>query len=58
MHGGVGVTVEKVKAEVGWDLKIDPNVKDTEPPTEEEMRIFREKVDTEGIWQGGRRIQR
>ncbi len=56
VHSGVGVTLEQVKAEVSWDLKVSPDLKDTEPPTEEELRIFREKVDTERIWEGGRRI--
>lgn len=55
IHSGVGVTVDKVKDEVGWDLKISPDLTDTVPPSEEEMRIFREKVDPEGVWQGGRR---
>jgi glutaconate CoA-transferase subunit B len=56
IHSGVGVTLDQVKAEVGWDLKISPDLKDTEPPTEEELRIFREEVDTEHIWEGGRRV--
>ena len=54
-HAGIGVTLEQVKAEVGWDLKVSPDVKETEPPTEEELRIFREDVDPERIWVGGRR---
>ena len=58
VHGGVGVTVDKARAEVGWDLKVSPKVGTTAPPTEEEMRIFQEKVDPERVWQGGRRVQR
>jgi acyl CoA:acetate/3-ketoacid CoA transferase beta subunit len=45
VHAGVGVTLDKVKAEVSWDLKISPKLKDTDPPTEEELRIFREKIE-------------
>lgn len=36
-----GVTVEQVKAEVSWELKIADDVKVTEPPTKEEVRITR-----------------
>ncbi len=54
-HAGVGVTLDQVKEEVGWDLKVSPDVKETEPPTEEELRIFREDVDPDKIWVGGRR---
>jgi glutaconate CoA-transferase subunit B len=56
IHSGVGVTLEQVKAEVGWDLKVSPDLKDTEPPTEEELRIFREEVDPDKIWVGGKRV--
>jgi glutaconate CoA-transferase subunit B len=55
VHSDAGVTVEKVKEEVSWDLKISPDLEDTVPPTEEDMRIFRDKVDPEHIWVGGRR---
>lgn len=36
-----GVSVEEVKAEVSWDLKVAAEVKVTEPPTVEEVRITR-----------------
>jgi len=55
VHSGVGVTLDQVKAEVGWDLKLASDLKSTEPPTEQELRIFREKVDPEKLWLGGRR---
>ena len=44
VHTGVGVTLEKVKAEVGWDIKISPDLSDTEPPDQEELRILRESI--------------
>jgi glutaconate CoA-transferase subunit B len=55
VHSGVGVTLEQVKAEVGWDVKIAKDVKDTTPPTDEEIKILREKVDPKRIWVGGKR---
>jgi glutaconate CoA-transferase subunit B len=42
IHTACGVTLDKVKDETGWDLKISPDLKDTPPPTEEELVILRE----------------
>jgi glutaconate CoA-transferase subunit B len=55
VHAGVGVTLEQVKAEIGWDIKISPDLHDTTPPTDEEIKILREKVDPRRIWVGGKR---
>lgn len=44
VHTGVGVTLEKVRAETGWDIKISPDLTETIPPSEEELRILRERV--------------
>ena len=55
IHAGIGVTVEKVKAEVEWDLKVDSSLKETAPPTIEEIEILRHKVDPTHIWVGGKR---
>ena len=58
VHTHTGVTLEQVKAEVDWDIKISPNLEDTAPPTEEELRILREKVDPGGKWVGGKSAMR
>lgn len=50
IHGDLGVTLDQVKAEVGWDIKIAHNLTDTEPPTEEELRLLREEVDPQRIF--------
>jgi hypothetical protein len=55
VHSGVGVNLEQVKAEVGWDIKVSPDLHDTTPPTDEEIKILREKVDPKRIWVGGKR---
>lgn len=44
-----GVTVEQVKENVEWDLKISPDVRETEHPTEEQIRIIRE-LDPDGFF--------
>lgn len=45
-----GVTVEQVKANTGWDLKVAAELKTTQPPSEEELRILREELDPQGIY--------
>ncbi len=55
IHAGVGVTLEQIKAEVGWDLKVSSDLQETEPPTMEEMLLFRQAVDPNKIWSGGKR---
>ncbi len=49
IHSDSGVTLEKVRAEISWDIRITSDLKDTEPPTEEELNIFRTKVDPQGL---------
>ena len=44
VHSGVGVTLEKVRAETGWEIKMVPDLRDTVPPSDEELRILREQV--------------
>ncbi len=44
-----GVTVEQVRGEVNWPLKVSSDVKIEDPPTEQELRIIREEIDPKGI---------
>jgi glutaconate CoA-transferase subunit B len=55
IHRGVGITLDRIKAEVGWNIRISADLAETTPPTEEEIRILREKVDPSQIWVGGKR---
>jgi len=48
-----GKTVEEVKANTGWELKIVPTLRTTQPPSEEELRILREELDPTGIYLKG-----
>lgn len=47
-----GVTVEEVRSLVSWELKLASHVKETEPPTEEQVKITR-ILDPEGIYLRG-----
>lgn len=44
-----GSSVEEVRANTGWPLKVAPDVHETPPPTAEELRIIR-TIDPEGFW--------
>jgi glutaconate CoA-transferase subunit B len=40
-----GQSIEKVQAKTGFQLEIAPNAHETEPPTQEEVRMLREEID-------------
>ncbi len=42
--------VEQVKENTGWDLKIAPELRHTDPPSELELRILREELDPQGTY--------
>lgn len=44
-----GVTKDQVVENTGFDLEIPDRVKETQPPTEEELDILRRRVDPEGL---------
>ena len=45
-----GATVEQAVKSTGWPLKVASDLKTTEPPTEEELRLLREELDPAGIY--------
>lgn len=45
-----GVTVEEVQAGVSWPLEVATDLRVTEPPTAEELRIIRKELDVGGIY--------
>jgi glutaconate CoA-transferase subunit B len=47
VHTGCGITLDKVKEEIGWDIKVADDLSDTEPPTDEELRVYHEKIVAE-----------
>jgi glutaconate CoA-transferase subunit B len=47
-----GVSVQKVKENTGWDIKISRKLIPTNPPTQEELRIIRQELDPNRIHLG------
>lgn len=45
-----GATVEQAVENTGWTLKVNDNLRITEPPTSEELRMLREELDPDGIY--------
>jgi glutaconate CoA-transferase subunit B len=48
-----GVEIDQVRANTGWDLKAAAELKRTQSPTDEELRILRQELDPEGIYLKG-----
>jgi glutaconate CoA-transferase, subunit B len=48
-----GRTADEATANTGWDLKVAPKLRTTEPVTEQELRILREDLDPKGIYLKG-----
>lgn len=44
-----GVDVERVRAKTGFDLEVVSPLKETEPPSDGELRLLREAIDPLGI---------
>ncbi len=44
-----GVTVERIQAKTGFPLEVAPDVHETPPPSEEEIRLLREDIDPLGV---------
>jgi glutaconate CoA-transferase subunit B len=45
-----GVSIEKIKASCGWNLKIAPKLKQTPAPTENVLKLLREKLDPQRLY--------
>lgn len=44
-----GTTIERIQARTGFELEIAPDVHETTPPDENELRMLREQIDPLGI---------
>jgi glutaconate CoA-transferase subunit B len=45
-----GVELAEIQAEVGWDLKRASDLRQTERPSEEELRLLREELDVQELY--------
>ncbi len=45
-----GVAIEQVRQNTGWELKVSPDLRYTEPPSQEELRILHEELDPDNIY--------
>jgi len=48
-----GCTVDQVKENTGWAIKISDTLRTTEPVIESELKLLREELDPEGIYLKG-----
>ena len=47
-----GVTVDEVKANVGWPLRVQDQLEQVSPPSQEELRLLREVLDPKRLYLG------
>jgi len=47
-----GVTVDEVKANVGWPLRVQDHLEQVSPPSQEELRLLREVLDPKRLYLG------
>ncbi len=45
-----GIDLAEVQEEVGWEMKQSPQLRETEPPTREELQILREELDPKQLY--------
>ena len=45
-----GVTMDVVRANMGWEPKVSPDLGETPPPSTEELRLIREELDPGGAY--------
>jgi glutaconate CoA-transferase subunit B len=45
-----GVTLDDVRASMGWEVRVADDVGETPPPTGEELRLIREELDPTGVY--------
>jgi glutaconate CoA-transferase subunit B len=45
-----GVTLDQARENTGWDLAVSPDLRETPPPSDEELRLIREELDPEGAY--------
>lgn len=47
IHSGAGITLEDIRVNTGWEIRVSDDLKETLPPTEEDLLLLRNRVDPE-----------
>lgn len=45
-----GETAESIQVEVGWQLRVSPDLREVTPPTAAELEIIRQDLDPQGLY--------
>lgn len=45
-----GVSMDQVRENTAWEMRVSPDLGETPPPTNEELRLIREELDPEGVY--------
>ncbi len=45
-----GITLDAVRAEMGWEVRLSDPISETPPPTEQELHLVRDKLDPQGVY--------
>src|ERR687895_2036061 len=45
-----GVSLEDIRANMAWDPRLSPDLAESSPPTDDELRLLREELDPDGIY--------
>lgn len=45
-----GETIDSIQEEVGWPLRVSPDLKEMEPPRKNELAMIREDLDPQGLY--------
>lgn len=47
-----GVTLEQAREVTSWELKAAEKLEESDPPTDEELRLIRKELDPDGVYSG------
>jgi glutaconate CoA-transferase, subunit B len=47
-----GVSLDEIRRNTGWEMRVASDVSETPPPTDEELRLIREQLDPRGAYTG------
>jgi glutaconate CoA-transferase subunit B len=45
-----GVTLDRVRESTGWEMRVGPDLGETPPPTDDDLRLIRTELDPNGVY--------